>query len=69
MTTEHLTRLEGAPKTPFVWVTLLTAAAIGVAIWSAAEYRVASGEAPDFERAFDNLLPFDDVAAMSTFTA
>lgn len=69
MTTEHLTRFDDAPKTPFIWVTLLTAAAIGVAIYGAAEYRVATGQAPDIERAFDHLLPLEDPAAMSNFTA
>lgn len=68
MTTDHLTRFEGTPKTPFIWVTLLTAAAIGVAILSAAEYRVATGQAPDIDRAFQNLLPLDNPAAMANFT-
>jgi hypothetical protein len=69
MTTDHLTRLGGTPKTPFIWVTLLTGAAIGVAILSAAEYRVATGQAPDLNRAFEHLLPLDNPAAMANFTA
>lgn len=69
MTTEHLTRFDDTPKIPYLWVMLLVVAAIAVATFAAAEFRTASGRAPDLERAFDELLPLDNPAAMSNFTA
>ena len=69
MTTERLTRFNDTPKAPYLWVIPLVAAAIAVATFAAGEIRAARGQAPDIERAFDNLLPLDDPAAMSNFAA
>lgn len=69
MAIERTTPVADTPKPPLLWVTLLVAAAIGLAIYAAAQFRVATGQAPDIGRAFEHLAPFDDPAAMANFTA
>lgn len=70
MVSEHLTPFADTPKTPYLWVMLLVGAAIAVATFAAGEIRGAdSWSTPGREGTFDNLLPLDDPAMMSNFTA
>lgn len=61
----NLSRIDDTPKAPYLLVTLLTALAIGVAIFAAMEFR----PAPDLGRALEHLVPLDDAAVLSNFTA
>ncbi len=65
MTHLDLSRGDDTPKAPFLLVTLLTALAIGVATFAGLEAR----QAPDLGRALEHLVPLDDVAVLSNFTA
>ena len=65
MTHLYPTLADDTPKAPFLLVAVLTALAIGVAIYAAREVH----PAPDLGRALEHLVPLDDAAVLSNFTA